>query len=306
MRSLVVLVLVSSSYGVATADDHEKADALFEEAQQLKAAGNVADACKKYEEALQYNRNAVGTLLNVGLCNEQAGKYATAVTYYTQARDLAREHSFHEHLSAAEDRLTLTLPLVAHLAIAFSEQAAGMKLVIDEQIVPLDKSGDIPVDPGRHHVVVTAPDRVPYETYVDVEKSGRKRVAIPSLGYPVTVTSSSRKTVGKILTYSGAGLVATGIGLGVFGYSKYSGQIGAGKNCSDTNPPMCNPEGYRVTNDARTFGTFGTFIGVSGLAVLGAGAYLWFFSPTNSEERQMAIVPTLEPDSAGLSAIGRF
>lgn len=309
MRSLVVLVLVllSSSYRVATADDDlAKADALFAEAQELKAAGNLVDACKKYDEALQYNRSAVGTLLNVGLCNEQAGKYATAVTYYTQARDLAREHSFVEHQTAAEERLAVALPLVAHLAIVFAEKAASMKLVIDEQIVALDKSGDIPVDPGRHHVVVTAPGRVPYETYVDVEKSGRKSVSVPRLDYPVTVTSNSRKTVGKILTYSGAGLVATGIGIGVYAFAKYGGQVGDGKNCRDTSPPSCNPEGLRNIDDARTFGTFGTIVGISGLAVLGAGAYLWFFGPTSSEERGVVLVPTVEPDVAGVSAIGRF
>lgn len=307
MRSLVVLVLLSSSYRVASADDDlVKADALFAEAQELKAAGNLALACQKYDEALQYNPSAVGTLLNVGLCHEQAGKYATAVTYYTQARDLAREHSFEEHRTAAEERLAVTLPLVAHLEIVFAEKAASMKLVVDEQIVALDKSGDIPVDPGRHHVVVTAPGRVPYETYVDVEKSVTKSVSVPRLDYPVTVTSNSRKTVGKILTYSGAGLVATGIGLGVYAFSKYSGQVGDGKNCRDTSPPSCNPEGLRITDDARTFGKFGTFIGLSGLAVLGTGAYLWFFGPTSSEERGIALVPTVESDAAGLTAIGRF
>src|SRR5690606_19658668 len=232
--------------------------------------------------------------------------YATAVTYYTQARDLAREHKFEEHRIAAEERLAITLPLVAHLAVAFDEKAESMKLVVDEQIVALDRSGDIPLDPGRHHIVVTAPGRVPYETDVEIEKGGTKSVSVPRLGYPVTVTRSSRKTVGKILTYSGAGLVTTGIGLGVYAFFKYNGQLGEGKNCSDTSPPACNPEGLRITDDARTFGTFGKFIGLSGVVVLGAGAYLWFFSPTSSEKRSITLVPTVESNAAGITAIGRF
>ena len=67
-----------------------------------------------------------------------------------------------------------------------------------------------------------------------------------------------------------------------------------------------NTEGYGVTSDARTVGKFGTWIGVAGVALAGAGAYLWFFAPRASTERELAVVPTLTPDSAGLSALGRF
>src|SRR5262245_52296881 len=146
MRSLVLAIVVGS-FGIATAEvGPSKADAILQEAQKLKEAGKTAEACKKYEEALTYNHNAVGTLLNVALCNENAGKYASAVKYYTQARDLAREHNLAEHRKAAEDKLVLTTPLVSHLAVAFAETPAAMKLVIDEQIVPLDLSKDIVID----------------------------------------------------------------------------------------------------------------------------------------------------------------
>jgi hypothetical protein len=311
MRSLVVLTIVLSGSRLAAADDVAKADALFEEAQQLKAQGKATDACKKYDEALLHNRNAVGTLLNVGLCNEEAGKYASAVKHYTQARDLAREHNLSEHRQAAEERLAATTPLVARLAIAFAEKPDNMKLLIDEEVVPLDKSDDIVVDPGKHHIVVTAPGRVPYDSYIEVDKSSAKAIAIPKLGYPVTV-KKSRRTVGKILTFSGAGLAVTGVVLGAYARSKYNGQVGdplMGANCNEATEPLeCNAEGYRITNDARTFGTFGSIIGVSGVAILGVGVYLWFFGPSAPAERDVAIVPTIDPtgSSATLSAFGRF
>jgi hypothetical protein len=306
MRSWVVIAIVLGSIGSAVADDdHAMADALFEEAQQLKAQGKTAEACQKYDEALHHNRNAVGTLLNVGLCNEEAGKYASAVKYYSLARELAREHRLHEHREAAEQKLATTTPLVARLAIAFAEQADNMKLVIDETVIPVDKSDDIVLDPGTHHIVVTAPGRVPYETYVELEKSGAKAIAVPKLGYPITV-KKSRRTVGKILTFSGAGLSIAGVGLGIYAYTKYEGQVGVDKNCSPGDPPMCNPEGYRITNDALTFGTFGSIIGISGVVVAGVGAYLWFFDRQGAGERDVAVVPTLMPGAATLSAIGRF
>jgi hypothetical protein len=311
MRSRVVLSIVIGarligSHGIAVADDdHQKADKLFDEAQKLRADGKKAEACAKYEAALQHNPNAVGALLNVGLCNEEAGKYATAVRLYTQARDLAREGGYVEHRAAAEERLTAASPFVSHLAIAFAEQPSQMKLVIDDQVIPIDKSEDIVIDPGSHHVVVTAPGRVPWETTVTVEKSSAKAVAVPKLDYPVTV-KKGRRTVGIIVTASGAAMIGTGIGLGLYARSKYYGQIGPGKRCTDEDPPRCDSEGYRITNDARTFGTFGTWIGLGGVAVAGVGAYLWFFGPKGTAERSVAIVPALAPESAGVTAFGRF
>lgn len=304
MRCAVVIAIVVGSFASARADDdHAKADALFAEAQQLREAGKTADACKKYEEALRYNPNAVGTILNVGLCNEEAGKFASAVKLYAQARDLAREGGYAEHQKAAEERIAAAQPFVARLAIAFAETPNQVKLVIDDQVIPIDKTDDIVIDPGSHHVVVTAPGRVPWETTVTVDKSAAKAIAVPKLGYPVTV-KKGRRTVGIILTASGGAMIATGIGLGLYARHKYNSQIGP--HCTTEDPPRCDSEGYRATNDARTFGTFGTIIGLGGIAVAGAGAYLWFFGPTPSAERNVAVVPSLTAESAGITAFGRF
>jgi hypothetical protein len=311
MRSLAaVLTIVLAGHGLARAEeDPDKADKIFAEAQKLQEAGKTAEACKKYDEALSYNHNAVGTLLNVALCNEQAGKYATAVRYYTQARDLAREHNLAEHKKAAEEKLAVTSPLVSHLAIAFAEQPPNMKLVIDEDIIPADKTDDIIIDPGSHHIVVTAPGRVPYETTVQVEKSSAKAIAVPKLGYPVTVKRGGRRTIGMILSGTGVAMIGAGVGLGLYARSKYNAQIGdmtMGAHCTDEHPPRCDAEGYRLTNDALTFGTFGTYFFFGGIAVAGVGAYLWFFGPKPVAERNVAIVPSVTPQAAALTAVGTF
>jgi tetratricopeptide (TPR) repeat protein len=63
---------------IAAAEPQSKADELFERAQKAKQAGHNDEACKLYDQALRYNPNAVGTLLNVAKCDEDAGKVATA------------------------------------------------------------------------------------------------------------------------------------------------------------------------------------------------------------------------------------
>lgn len=311
MRSLVVLSLVLFGSGLAHAQadsstDPEKADKIFEQAQELKQAGKTAEACAKYDEALRYNQSAVGTLLNVGLCAEESNRVATALVYFTQARDLAREHNLAEHRAAAEEHIAKIEPLVPHLSIAFAEILTDTKLVIDDKVFPITGANDIKVDPGTRHVVVTAPGRLPYETTVDIKAQEKKTVEIPKLKPPVTV-SQGRRTIGKIITISGGALVVTGIGIGFAADRKYQGELDNG-NCQKVgNDVKCNPQGYKTTSNALTLGTVGTVVGITGVAAVGLGAYLWFFAPqVPKEHATVTIAPTLSPDGAGLAAVGRF
>ena len=308
-----MLTVVIASHGVARADenaDHQKADRIFEQAQQLKQAGRTAEACAKYDESLRYNRNAAGTLLNVALCHEEANRVATALNYFTQARDIAREHSLNEHRAAAEEHIAKLEPLVPHISIAFAEIATATKLVIDDKVHPITGADDIRVDPGTRHIVVTAPGRLPYETTVSIRAREKKTVEIPKLQPPVTV-SRARRTIGQIVTFSGAALVGTGIALGFVADRRYQGELDNG-NCRfvmGLSAPQCNPDGYKTTSNALTLGTVGTVVGITGGVAVAVGAYLWFFAPKEPSTREQATVtlaPTLSGDSAGIAAVGRF
>lgn len=310
MRSMVILAIVLTASGLARAQgeeqaDAEKADRIFSEAQALKQAGKNAEACAKFDEALRYNRSAVGTILNVGLCNEEANKVATALEQFRQALDLAREHDMAEHKAAAEEHIAKLEPLVPHLSIAFAEIAPDTKLVIDDKAYPVTGANDIRIDPGTRHIVVTAPGRLGYETSVDIKAQEKKSVEIPKLKLPVTV-KKTRRTVGKLVTVAGVVLVGTGIVVGWQADRKYEAQFDNG-NCTDGKPPQCNAEGQSETNSALTLGTVGTVIGVTGGVAVAVGAYLWLFAPKDAQtDHGVAVVPTLSPDSAGVAAIGHF
>jgi tetratricopeptide (TPR) repeat protein len=311
MRSLLVVALALWMPALAHAEgeaDQATADRLFEEAQQLKQAGKTDEACKKYNEALGFNKNAVGTLLNVAKCAEDSGKYATAVKHYRQARDLAREHNLNEHKAAAEGRLVIDEPKVPRLAIAFTERLAEMKLLIDDEVFPTDQqsTNELRLDPGARHIVVTAPGRLPFETTVTLVEGKQEAVAIPRLGYPVTVTGT-RKSVGKILTFSGVGLVATGVILGYKANLDYEAEFKSG-HCNKATGGMllCNPEGYGNTHSAEQLGNVGTVVFFAGIAAVGVGVALWITAPDEPEHDGVAFVPSVTSDSAGLTAFGRF
>ena len=303
MRSIAVLVVLAGLVRLAHADDAADAEQLFKEGQELKEQGKADQACAKFRLALEKNRNAVGTILNVALCDENAGKLASAHKLFAEAADRAREQNLDEHRTAAEEHKAKLGPNVPHVAIAFAEQLRDMKLVVDDQIVDIKDASDVEIDPGTRTIVVTAPGRVAYKTTVTIAAGEHKAVAIPRLGAPV---SSGRQTVGKVLTFSGAGLVAVGIGVGFYARHKYNNQFPT--HCSDPSSarPMCDPAGYAATQNAKTLGWVGTGAGAAGLVTAGIGAYLWFTAPHTESAARVSFLPSVSPDQAGIVAVGQF
>jgi hypothetical protein len=305
MRSTAILVVIAGLARLAYADDAADAERLFKEGSDLKAAGKTDEACAKFRASLEKNRNAMGPILNVALCDENAGKIASAYKLFTEAEKRAQELNHDEDRAAAADhrrKLELSVP---HLAIVFAEPARDMKLVINDEIVEVQNANDVEIDPGTSTVVVTAPGRVAYKTTVTIQPGDHKAIEIPKLAAPV---SNGRKTVGKVLTFSGAGVVVAGIAVGIYAHYKYTSQFP--KHCDDTGPnqdhPMCDPAGYAATQSAKTLGWVGTGIGAAGLVTAGIGAYLWFTGPHTESATHVSFAPSVTPQQAGIVAVGHF
>ncbi|MBA3393318.1 MAG: tetratricopeptide repeat protein [Deltaproteobacteria bacterium] len=66
-----------------------KVCALFVEGRRLMGAGKPAEACTQFAAAHAEDPKATGTMLNLGLCNEQIGKVATAATWFRKAQNSA-------------------------------------------------------------------------------------------------------------------------------------------------------------------------------------------------------------------------
>jgi len=289
----------------ASPESISKADAVFAEAQKLRDAGDNDAACAKFADALALNKNAVGAILNVGLCAEQAGKVASAARLFAAARGIAIEYSLAPVRAAAEEHLALDEPLVGHLAIAFDGTPLdGARLLIDGELVPLASAGDVFVDPGTRKVTVTAPGRVPFEASVAIAKAEHKAIAVPELKRPITV-KHTRATVAKVLVGGGGGLVLGGLVLGYIAHLHDDDAIQ--KSCyhrQTDNALICDANGQSAIHSAQLLGNVGTVTGAVGLGMAATGVVLWFTRPADPE--RLAIVPTLSPQQAGLAAIGRF
>lgn len=305
MRWLMLGVVLALA-APALADDIKTADEKFEAARTAEASGDHAGACKLFSESYQLNPNAIGTILNVGLCAETDGRIATAIHYFRDARDRAREQNLAPQLEAAEKHLKDLEPRAPHLAIAFAESYPDGKLVVANKVVSATAASDVLVDPGAVSIVMSAPGRVPYSATISVAEGQHKALAIPALGYPVTTCTACR-LVGKSLVGVGAAAFVTSVIIGWKAHSDWNRDV-AGCMVDGTGTYVCPQGNYDKVQSDLSLGNTATIVGIAGGVLLVGGAALWYFTPAHAEESaaHVSIVPVVTPDQAGLAAVGRF
>jgi hypothetical protein len=284
----------------------EIADQLFNEGRALFPY-NLREACLKFDKSLHYNPAAIGTLLNVALCDEKLGRFASAVARFTEARDRAREGDLPEHLRAAEEHLTALEPQVPHLAIRLTQKLPETKVLVDDRVYALAALGDIPIDPGEHVVVVSAPDRLPHRATLVIAPAERKAIVIPALARSVTVTSSWRR-IGQIGTVTGGAAFGTSIGLSLYGLHLHNLQFHGHCTHMPNGIDGCDTTGQSNNTRARTYGNVATVVGGLGLAVGAAGAVLWYLAPRSFQRADASprVVLDVTGDHLGVVAVGRF
>lgn len=321
MRRIVLaialaLVGILGGSGVAVADiDIKRADELFAQGLALRDT-DFDRSCEKFRESLKWNPQAIGTLLNVALCDEKQGRIASAVAKFSEARDRAKEQQLPEHIAAAQAHIEKLVPELSYLTIELTEPPGpDTTIVIDEQVVPLTKlSGKVidklPVDAGERVVVVSAPGRLPFTKTILVDKRATQTIVVPMLAKSVTVkkvVKSSRRTIGKITLASGVGVAGIGLVIGLVAKSRYDEPFESGACEVGTN--RCTEAGKETTDRARTAGNVGTVVTIAGIGGAVVGTVLWLTGPRDVVEPARVgtrLVPHVAPDSIGVAAIGRF
>ena len=315
MRTCVVVVVALTVGSVAHADDMAQAEADFKEGVALLEKGKLSEACEKFEASLKRNSQAVGPLLNAASCDEKRGKLASAATRYQQARDIARDQQQDKMVEDVEKKLRAIQGLLPHITLTISQRLPGMKLVvddkgitIDDKSIPVDGVGvrDLPVDPGDHEIIVSAPGRLPFNYKFSIVQSESKTIAIPVLTAPV---KNTRKTLGLIVGLGGIGIAGGGGVVAALAYNKWHAQFrGNMPNCTGEGTPVreCNTTGQQNIKSALFEGNVATGMIIVGAAAIVTGGVLWFTAPKQATETKIAITPLVSPDEIGFAAVGRF
>lgn len=256
-----------------------RAEYLFRQGEKKFDAGKYAEACADFAESLRLGPK-LGTLLNLALCHETIGRYATAWSEFNHAsvwaaqnnqkdrHDFAQQHAI--GLETKVPRVLLQLP---------PGQALG-NVEIDGEPLP-DSRWYLPIflDAGEHSVSVTAPGKQrstvkfrvinsPTEQLVSIPSLVDEKPPPPPLPPVLVDRDATKRTIGIVTLATGGALFVTGI---TFGISAMASRSTASDNCIGN---RCNPEGFDAYQSAQSKATVSTVTMLIGVAAIGAGTWL--------------------------------
>jgi hypothetical protein len=323
-----------------TAAERAAAEALFEEGLGLLEKREFTGACSKLE-ASQKLDPGVGTLLYLADCYEQAGRSASAWATFKEAAYAAERQGQTERQQIAERNADRLKPLLSYLELSLTEPIArGTTITLNgSPVSDAQLQGAIPVDPGDHQLVVSAPEHVTWSAGVTIPPGARtNKTQVPALVRAPTSGSSpaepssqapvsaappasappetdrgtapersgaSQRTWAYVL--GGAGIAGLGVA-GVFSLVARSRDQQADGECDPTDPRFCTQQGVQLAQGADRAATIATWTAVAGGALLGTGVALWLTAPKPKAPPQAALLvgPVARPGSGMLVVKGAW
>jgi hypothetical protein len=262
--------------------DKIAAQALFEQARDLLARDNAAEACPKLEESQRLDPTS-GTLINLADCYERVGRTATAWSTFLQAAAAAKVGGHADRERVARERASSLSQRLAKISIhVLSSEVGGLEIKRDGAVVGNAQWGmPIPTDPGRHQIVATAPGKKPWETVITVKDADTVPVIVPLLE-PTRAEAASvgadqeRSSFGtqRVLALAAGGVGLAGLAFGsAFGVVSKSKHDEANEHCSGA---VCRDQrGVDLRNEAMRAGNVSTVGFVVGALGLAGGTALW-------------------------------
>jgi hypothetical protein len=334
MRGITALLLIGALTVPAAAQERAAAEALFQEGRRLANSGKHAEACAKFAASDKLDPS-VGARLQLGRCNIEQGKTASAWLAYKDAENLAARNGDSARAATARKEAEAIEPRLSYVVLRPTAADADRRVWFDGDEKPAVLLGQrFPVDPGEHQVSATASGYTEWKTTIAVTRPGETAVEIPALEAIKTAepdkpdkpvepdeTIESGRTIEpdktlevtspvedgdpgrsrKVLAYAvaggGAALIGTGVIFGQLARSAYNDRV---DHCEAGN--VCTPEGIDLIDKAQSRATLATVLTIAGGAAAVAGVVLYITAPKRSG-RSIALVPSAGPGFAGF-AIG--
>lgn len=321
-------------------NDPAAAQSLFYEARTLMQQNRFAEACPKLEESLRFDVG-IGTQFNLADCNEHLGKITTAWAGFLEVAALSKTQNQPDREKLARKRAAALEPRLPKLVVEASNGTPGLEVKRDGIAIGAAAWGTaIPVDPGSHRIVASAPGKQ-WETTITASEGKTAKVSVPrdlpaapvsavaaggvtnpsvtgnvtpentaapnAQGFPPPVVEkagSTQRTVGWIVT--GIGAVGVGLGAG-FGLSSLGKRNESRDHC---NVDACDATGVGLRSDAMSAGNVSTIAFIAGGAALAGGIALVLTAPKGTESHEpvskLRAVPTAGLNGGGLTLQGNF
>jgi hypothetical protein len=292
---------------LAQARDPVAAEALFRAGREAATKGDFETACSKFTESQRLDP-AVGTEFNIADCEEHRGRLATAWERFT--RVVGQLPPADERVAVATARAAALEKRLPRLTIALAPGApAGVTVRRDDVDVGTASLGTaLPVDPGKHVVVVRAPGRQDATTSIDLAEAEQKTlVAQPGPeGAPAPVEQGSgplRRTIGFAAGSVGlAGLVVFAVTGGLTLAKKST----VNQHCHFN---LCDQTGFDAAQSGQTLGMVSGATLIAGAVLTGAGIVLVVTGNDGGhpdKKPTTALVPSVGPGVGSMSIVHRW
>jgi hypothetical protein len=153
------------------------AEALFRAGRQASARGDHATACAKYRESYRIE-NALGTLLNIAVCEQALGELASAWQHYQHV--LSALPSDDTRVALTRARLEEVERRLPRLTVVIREgDDATLRIVLGElELSPSSFDVPLPLDPGRHELRVLAAGHEPASYPFELVEGERRTLEV--------------------------------------------------------------------------------------------------------------------------------
>jgi hypothetical protein len=298
---VAAIAALATQGALARADETGSAAALFETGLQLMQASRHAEACPKLAESYWLDPRP-GVLFTLAECEARWGKLASAIAHYDdylrlfgsmpaglQAVQRERAEIAKKQRAALAERVpTITLVLPA---------AAPANVIVrrDDTTLGAPSLGvALPVDPGSHVVVVQLPSGASTSRTITVAPGEKQRIELevpvetarPASAAPASARTKSTPSAAAIALF---GVGAAGVAAGAVTGGMALGQKGdIDAHCTGV---VCDAEGKRTADRAKTLGWASTIGFGAGAAAIAAGAIVWLAGPKKADAARAAVQP---------------
>ncbi len=280
--ALATMLFASFVASRASADNKTVATQLFDDAKKLMDSGKAAEACPKLEESMRLDP-ADGTELRLAYCYELTGRTATAWGLFKVGLEKAKKTGNQKRIEFATEHLAIVEPRLSHVTLSLDSAAkvAGLEVKWDYEVLGTASLGTaLPVDPGAHKLIVSAPGKKTFESTITINGDGKNEtVKIAPLADAAVVAPTSSSSGPGALPWivGGAGVVF--LGATVFSRIQVSSAQGDRQDaCAVQHSMSCDDTGVSKiqTWDKLSF-VFG------GLAAVGIGVSVVMLATSGSK-----------------------
>jgi hypothetical protein len=310
--SLFALVFAAVAFPrLARANDPAAAQVLFNQAREAVRSGDYAAACPMFEESQRLDP-AIGTKFNLADCYEHEGRTASAWALFLEVAAATKIASQGARELEARARAAALAPRLSTLVVAPpSSKIDGLEVKRDggESLGPTQWGMPMPIDPGRHTFVASAPGHLPWQTTVEIAAGARRvSLTIPALKpvpAPETPAASPADDASHTdesppsnglgaqraaaLVTGAVGVVGLGVG-SVFGLVSVSKHGASDQGCNSQS--VCSTSAAATRMDAIHAGNVSTVAFAIGAVAVATGVVLWVTAPTGSAKVGLAPLPT--------------